>query len=77
MWASHLTRGSSPVDWCEDNYSFSPLIGMIQKLHERYMKEIKYIIFLITFIRIVQYEIVRFHSKNLYIRFVIFEWTHS
>ena len=29
MWANHLTRGSSPVDWCEDNYTFSPLIGKL------------------------------------------------
>ena len=29
-WAHHVTRGSSPVDWCEDNYTFSPLIGKYQ-----------------------------------------------
>ena len=29
-WAHHVTRGSSPVDWCEDNYTFSPFIGKYQ-----------------------------------------------
>jgi hypothetical protein len=27
MFVEHLTRGSSPVDWCEANYIFSPLIA--------------------------------------------------
>ena len=26
MW-KHLERGSSPIDWCEENYSFSPHIA--------------------------------------------------
>ena len=26
MWR-HLERGSSPIDWCEENYSFSPHIA--------------------------------------------------
>ena len=27
MWSSHLNRGSSPVDWCEENYSYTPFIA--------------------------------------------------
>ena len=27
MWPSHMTRGSSPLDWCEENYIFTPLIA--------------------------------------------------
>ena len=33
-WTNHLTRGSSPVDWCEDNYSFTPLIGKIEETYK-------------------------------------------
>ena len=26
MW-KHLERGSSPIDWCEENYTFSPYVA--------------------------------------------------
>ena len=26
MW-KHLERGSSPIDWCEDNYSYTPYVA--------------------------------------------------
>jgi hypothetical protein len=28
----HLERESSPVDWCEENYTFSPYIGRSGKI---------------------------------------------
>ena len=27
MWHTHLSRGSSPIDWCEENYTFTPFIA--------------------------------------------------